>query len=102
VPIDAPDWVADTVFYQVFPDRFAASNRVVKPGPLEPWDAPPTQAGYKGGDLVGLAGRLDELTDLGISGLYLNPIFSATSNHRYNAYDYLEVDPLLGGEAAFR
>jgi cyclomaltodextrinase / maltogenic alpha-amylase / neopullulanase len=102
VPIDTPGWVRDTVFYQVFPDRFAASDRVVKPGPLEPWDAPPTQAGYKGGDLLGLTERLDELVDLGISGLYLNPIFSATSNHRYNAYDYLEVDPLLGGDAAFR
>jgi neopullulanase len=97
-----PAWVADTVFYQVFPDRFAASDRVVKPGRLEPWDAPPTQAGYKGGDLLGLADRLDDLVDLGIDGLYLNPIFSATSNHRYNAYDYLTVDPLLGGDAAFR
>jgi len=97
-----PAWVADTVFYQVFPDRFAASDRVVKPGSLEPWDAPPTQAGYKGGDLLGLADRLDDLVDLGIDGLYLNPIFSATSNHRYNAYDYLAVDPLLGGDAAFK
>jgi neopullulanase len=102
VPIDTPAWVADTVFYQVFPDRFAASDRVPKPGPLEPWNAPPTQAGYKGGDLRGLTERLGELADLGISGLYLNPIFSATSNHRYNAYDYLAIDPLLGGEAAFR
>jgi cyclomaltodextrinase len=99
---DPPGWVADTVFYQVFPDRFAASARVAKPGTLEPWDAPPTQAGYKGGDLFGLAERLDDLADLGIDGLYLNPIFSAASNHRYNTYDYLEVDPLLGGDAAFR
>ncbi|HEX3427631.1 MAG TPA: glycoside hydrolase family 13 protein [Candidatus Limnocylindrales bacterium] len=99
---DPPAWVADTVFYQVFPDRFAASPRVPKPGPLEAWDAPPTQAGYKGGDLLGLADRLDDLAHLGINGLYLNPIFSATSNHRYNAYDYLEVDPLLGGNDAFR
>ncbi len=102
MPINPPAWVRDAVFYQVFPDRFAASPRVLKPGPLEPWDAPPTQAGYKGGDLLGLAERLDELADLGITALYLNPIFSATSNHRYNAYDYLEVDPLLGGETAFR
>jgi cyclomaltodextrinase len=90
------------VFYQVFPDRFARSGRVAKPGQFEPWDAPPTQAGFKGGDLLGLTERLDELVDLGIDGLYLNPIFSAASNHRYNTYDYLAVDPLLGGEAAFR
>ena len=99
---DPPAWVPDTVFYQVFPDRFAASVRVPKPGPLEPWEAPPTRAGYKGGDLLGLAERLDDLADLGITGIYLNPIFSATSNHRYNTYDYLAVDPLLGGDDAFR
>ncbi|HET9521692.1 MAG TPA: glycoside hydrolase family 13 protein [Candidatus Limnocylindrales bacterium] len=100
--IDTPAWVRDAVFYQVFPDRFAASSRVPKPGTLEPWAAPPTNFGYKGGDLLGLAERLDELVDLGITALYLNPIFTAASNHRYNAYDYRSVDPLLGGDAALR
>ncbi len=97
-----PAWARDAVFYQVFPDRFAASPRVTKPGPMESWPAPPTLHGYKGGDLLGLAGRLGELVDLGVTALYLNPIFSAASNHRYNTYDFLEVDPLLGGDAAFR
>ena len=100
--VDVPAWAADAVFYQVFPDRFARSGRVPAPGPFEPWDAPPTHAGFKGGDLYGLAERLDDLADLGISGLYLNPVFSAASNHRYNASDYLAVDPLLGGDAALR
>lgn len=100
--IDTPAWVSDAVFYQVFPDRFASSDRVPKPGPLEPWDAPPTNHGYKGGDLLGLVERLDELADLGIDALYLNPIFKAASNHRYNAYDYLSVDPLVGGDGALR
>ena len=58
--------------------------------------------GFKGGDLFGVVDRLDELADLGITALYLNPIFTAASNHRYNAYDYLTVDPLLGGDAALR
>ena len=102
MPIHTPTWVRAAVFYQVFPDRFASSARVRKPGPLEPWSAPPTFDGYKGGDLLGLAERLDELVDLGITAIYLNPIFSAASNHRYNAYDYLSVDPMLGGDAAFR
>jgi cyclomaltodextrinase / maltogenic alpha-amylase / neopullulanase len=102
VPIDVPDWAADAVFYQVFPDRFARSGRVPAPGPFEPWDAPPTQRGYKGGDLFGVVDRLDELVDLGITGLYLNPVFTAASNHRYNTSDYLSVDPLLGGDAALR
>lgn len=99
---DVPAWARDAVFYQVFPDRFASSPRVPKPGAMESWSAPPTLQGYKGGDLLGLADRLDELVDLGITALYLNPIFSAASNHRYNAYDFMEVDPLLGGDAAFR
>lgn len=100
--VNPPGWARDAVFYQVFPDRFASSPRVVKPGAMEPWSVPPTLRGYKGGDLLGLAGRLGELVDLGITALYLNPIFSAASNHRYNAYDFMVVDPLLGGDAAFR
>ncbi len=99
---DVPGWVRDAVFYQIFPDRFAASSRVRKPGPLEPWDAPPTPHGYKGGDLLGIVERLDEIQDLGVTALYLTPIFTSASNHRYHTYDYLEVDPLLGGTAALR
>jgi neopullulanase len=102
MPIDIPGWVRDAVFYQVFPDRFARSGRVDAPGPLEPWDAPPTHHGFKGGDLFGLAERLPELADLGITALYLNPVFASAANHRYHAYDYLAVDPLLGGDAALR
>jgi cyclomaltodextrinase len=99
---DTPDWVRDAVFYQIFPDRFASSERVPKPGPLEPWDAPPTFNGFKGGDLLGIVERLDYLQDLGITALYLTPIFSSASNHRYHTYDYYRVDPLLGGDGAFR
>ena len=95
-----PAWVRDAVFYQVFPDRFASSPRVVKPGLLEDWDAPPTRLGFKGGDLLGLTERLDYLADLGISAIYLNPIFASPANHRYHTYDYLHVDPMLGGDAA--
>lgn len=93
--------MADAVFYQIFPDRFASSERVPKFGRLEPWDAPPTRHGFKGGDLLGIAERLDYLADLGITAIYLNPIVTSAANHRYHAYDYLHVDPLLGGDAAF-
>ncbi len=96
------DWVRDAIFYQVFPDRFARSGRVEPPGPLEPWDAPPTAHGFKGGDLFGVAERLDYLVELGVNAIYLNPIFASASNHRYHTYDYLAVDPLLGGDAALR
>jgi cyclomaltodextrinase / maltogenic alpha-amylase / neopullulanase len=100
--VDTPAWVRDAIFYQVFPDRFAASERVHKPGVLEPWDAAPTTYGFKGGDLLGIAEHLDYLEDLGVNALYLTPIFQSASNHRYHTYDYLAVDPLLGGNDALR
>lgn len=97
-----PDWVQDAIFYQIFPDRFARSSRNPAQNlPFEAWDSAPTFHGYKGGDLFGIADKLDYLQDLGVTALYLNPIFSSASNHRYHAYDYFTVDPLLGGTAAF-
>lgn len=95
-----PEWVKHAVFYQIFPDRFATSDRVSKPRNLEPWDSAPTRFGYKGGDLLGIVERLDYLQDLGVTALYLNPIFQSTANHRYHTHDYYQVDPLLGGNAA--
>ena len=74
----------------------------MKPGPLEAWDAPPTIHGFKGGDLLGIAEHLGYLEDLGVTAIYLNPIFASAANHRYHTYDYLAVDPLLGGDAALR
>ncbi len=100
--IITPDWVKDAVFYQIFPDRFAISQRVSKPSNLEAWDTPPTVFGFKGGDLLGIAERLDYLQDLGITAIYLNPIFASTANHRYHTFDYYAVDPILGGNAALR
>ena len=100
--VDTPDWVREAVFYQIFPDRFAASEAVPKPGTLEPWDAPPTLRGFKGGDLLGIVEHLDDLVELGINALYLTPIFTSASNHRYHTDDYLSVDPLLGGDEALR
>jgi len=96
-----PDWVKDAVFYQIFPDRFARSDVLPKPGNLELWDSPPTEYGFKGGDLLGIVEHLDYLQDLGITAIYLNPVFQSTANHRYHTYDYYHVDPLLGGDAAF-
>jgi len=100
--VDTPAWVRDAVFYQIFPDRFARSERVARPGPLEDWDAPPTNHGFKGGDLLGVVEHLDHIASLGANALYLTPIFQSASNHRYHTYDYLAVDPLLGGDAALR
>lgn len=101
-PFTTPDWVKDAVFYQIFPDRFARSSRVTKPANLEAWDSPPTVYGFKGGDLLGIVEHLDYLDDLGITALYLNPIFQSAANHRYHTQDYYRVDPILGGDVAFR
>lgn len=101
--MDTPAWVSDAIFYQIFPDRFARSNKISKQYlNLEPWDTPPTTYGFKGGDLYGVIEHLDYLHDLGINALYFNPIFTSASNHRYHTYDYQNVDPLLGGNDALR
>ncbi|NTU64487.1 MAG: alpha-amylase, partial [Chloroflexi bacterium] len=101
--IITPDWVKDAVFYQIFPDRFAKSDQLHRPGlHLEDWDSPPNPFGFKGGDLIGVTEKLDYLQDLGITAIYFNPIFASAASHRYHTYDYANVDPILGGNGAFR
>ncbi|MDQ6694805.1 MAG: glycoside hydrolase family 13 protein [Chloroflexota bacterium] len=102
IEVNTPEWVRDAVFYQIFPDRFAMSETVHKPHNLEQWNSPPTTHGFKGGDLLGIVEHLDYLTMLGINTIYLNPIFQSAANHRYHTYDYYNIDPLLGGNAALR
>jgi cyclomaltodextrinase / maltogenic alpha-amylase / neopullulanase len=101
--ITTPEWVKDAIFYQIFPDRFAKSERIDRQNlKLETWESAPTPQGFKGGDLYGVLEKLDYLQDLGITAIYLNPIFSSASNHRYHTYDYFKVDPLLGGNQALK
>ncbi len=97
-----PAWVQDAIFYQIFPDRFENGDRENDPPNVEPWGSPPTLWGFQGGDLRGICNRLDYLLDLGITAIYLNPIFRSTSNHRYNALDYFQIDPKLGDMDDFR
>ncbi|MDM9380419.1 glycoside hydrolase family 13 protein [Chlorogloeopsis sp. ULAP01] len=104
--IHTPDWVKHAVFYQIFPDRFAKSKqsrkRVLPNASWEDWDAMPTLQGYKGGDLWGVLEQLDYIQDLGINAIYFTPIFQSASNHRYHTHDYYQVDPMLGGNPAFK
>jgi len=104
--MQTPDWVKHAVFYQIFPDRFARSQyprkRLLHNASWEVWDAMPTLQGYKGGDLWGVMEQLDYLEDLGINAIYFTPIFQSASNHRYHTHDYYQVDPMLGGNQAFR
>lgn len=100
--INTPDWVKNAVFYQIFPDRFACRPHPSIPSQVnwEAWHAPPTFQGYKGGNLWGIIDRLDYLADLGITAIYLTPIFQSACNHRYHTHDYYQVDPILGGNEA--
>ncbi|MDM8532940.1 glycoside hydrolase family 13 protein [Anaerolineales bacterium HSG25] len=102
--INTPEWVKHAVFYQIYPDRFARSPRAEPPlgTQFKPWGTPPQEQGFQGGDLYGVVDKLDYLQDLGITAIYFNPIFSSASNHRYHTFDYMQVDPLLGGNEALR
>ena len=102
--VTTPDWVKDSIFYQIFPDRFArgkSNNQYSHHLNLQPWGSQPTVLGFQGGNLLGIVENLGYLSSLGINALYMNPIFSSASNHRYHTYDYFQVDPLLGGNTAF-
>jgi cyclomaltodextrinase / maltogenic alpha-amylase / neopullulanase len=97
-----PAWVKDAVFYQIFPDRFANGDTANDPPGSEPWGGRPTSRNFFGGDLAGIIGHLGYIQHLGITALYLNPIFEATSNHKYNTADYMRIDPHFGDDNVFR
>lgn len=120
---ETPERFRNAIVYQVFPDRFARSERedlarygyhLAMGRPLYrhesfeeevlyralPGNAEYDPCDYYGGDLAGIEAKLPYLKSLGVSYLYLNPVFEAASNHRYNTADYLRVDPMLGGEEA--
>jgi glycosidase len=97
-----PYWVQDAIFYQIFPDRFANGDLSNDPPNIQAWGAPPTVWDFQGGDLRGIIQRFDYLLDLGITAIYLNPIFQATSNHRYNTTNYFSIDRKLGTMGDFK
>jgi alpha-glucosidase len=108
---EPPTWGHSSVLYQIFPDRFARSAAADERElpewaiPAE-WDdavvgqGPETPYQFFGGDLDGVVEHLDHLERLGVTTIYLTPVFPARSNHRYDASNFDEVDPLLGGDEA--
>jgi len=112
----APAWVRESVFYQIFPDRFADGDPTsnVRAGEFEyqgvrasskSWGEaqsgwPQAMVEFYGGDLRGIENQLGYLLDLGVNAIYLNPVFPAYSNHRYDVVDYYNVHPHLGGNGA--
>jgi alpha-glucosidase len=104
-----PEWIKSSVFYQIFPDRFAKSgDSHVVPDWAHPreWNELPrgrskyTSSELYGGDLKGVEQHLDHISELGVNGIYFTPFFPAKSNHRYDASSFDEVDPVLGGNKA--
>jgi alpha-glucosidase len=104
-----PQWIKSSVFYQIFPDRFAKSGdkREIPDWavPREWNELPRGRSKYTGrelygGDLKGVEQHLSHVSDLGVNGIYFTPFFPARSNHRYDASSFDEVDPVLGGNKA--
>jgi len=106
------EWTQGMVTYQIFPDRFANGDTstdreamgVYGHAPkFMQWndipEAPPLGRDFYGGDLRGIIDKLDYLSELGIDCIYMTPVFASPSNHRYDALDYLKIDPMLGTEA---
>ncbi|WP_243291296.1 alpha-glycosidase [Bacillus sp. FJAT-47783] len=98
----APDWVKDTVWYQIFPERFHNGSTKNDPKQIEKWGQTPKQDSYFGGDVKGIIDRIDYLKELGITGIYLTPIFQAKSNHKYDTIDYFQIDPQFGDKNEFK
>ncbi|MEX2540159.1 MAG: glycoside hydrolase family 13 protein [Trueperaceae bacterium] len=99
--MDIPDWVPDAVFYQIFPERFYNGNTENDPKGVERWDGKPTRENFFGGDLDGIIQKLDYIAELGFNALYLNPIFKAGTNHKYDTHDYFTIDPTFGDDQTF-
>lgn len=98
-----PDWLVDGIVYQVFPDRFANGNPANDPPGVRPWsDQRPTARSFYGGDLEGIIAKLPHLEELGVTVLYLTPIFASPSNHKYDTTDYYRIDPHFGDEETLR
>lgn len=98
-----PVWVNDTVWYQIFPDRFC-NGRVDNDGEdVLPWQTGPVKRTEKyGGDLEGIRQRLPYLEKLGVTGIYLNPIMEAETNHKYDTKDYTKIDPAFGDDETMK
>lgn len=111
-----PSWAKGKIMYQIFPDRFAKSEKF-QPLPAknqrtihENWDDTPIfieeqnpylANDYFGGNLKGITEKLDYLKELGVGIIYLNPVFESAENHRYSTADYKNIDPYLGTEKDF-
>ncbi|MFA9396766.1 MAG: glycoside hydrolase family 13 protein [Clostridiaceae bacterium] len=84
------------VIYQIFPERFCNGNKNNDPPITSSWNSPVSKNCFMGGDLEGITKKIDYIVDLGITSIYLNPIFQSPSNHKYDTSDYYKIDSHLG------
>lgn len=96
-----PDWVKDAIFYQIFPERFENGDSSNDPPNVERWGGAPKPNNYFGGDIQGIINKMKYLKELGVTALYLNPLFEAESNHKYNTKDFTKIDPAFGTNELF-
>ncbi|MGH4052585.1 MAG: glycoside hydrolase family 13 protein [Clostridium sp.] len=91
-----PQWANESIVYQIFPDRFYNGDKTIDPQNVKPWNSKVDREIMLGGDLSGIIDKLDYIEDLGVNTIYMTPIFTAGSNHKYNTFDYFEIDPQFG------
>ena len=91
-----PQWATKSIVYQIFIERFCNGDKRLDPKDVQDWYSEVTLDSMLGGDLKGIIKKLDYIEDLGINTIYLTPIFRADSNHKYNTYDYFQIDPQFG------
>ena len=102
--ISIPSWVKDTIWYEIFPERFKRSADA-KNFPTHAWGNPAekvTNHMFFGGSIQGITESLDYLVNLGITGIYFTPIFKSPSAHKYDTTDYLQIDPDFGTNEDFK
>ena len=91
-----PQWANESIVYQIFPERFYNGDKTIDPENVKPWDSKVDRETTLGGDLRGIIDKLDYIEDLGVNTIYMTPIFTAGSNHKYDTFDYFEIDPQFG------
>ncbi len=96
-------WMKNAVFYEIFVDRFNRGDKTKNSAYINlKWGDKPDPKSFAGGDLEGIIEKLDYLKDLGVTALYLTPIFLSVSNHKYDVMDYFEIDPQFGDKKTFK
>lgn len=101
--ISIPDWAENIVMYHIFPDSFASGKRELSRKPVKSlFEGEKESVSHLGGTLNGVKANIGYLKELGINCIYLNPIFAASSYHKYDTIDYFSIDPCFGTMEEFQ